>query len=160
MIPVGARFAARKFTPLGLKMKLAQRLENLSETECRSLNQAVPETIAQKLLNRESVVIFPSGGWGRWQDGLGFALDLVAQQNPDFQLTLQPVRIIDFGELRSVVHSWLHIFGWRADGVVKVKLGQPKTLSELTKQSFMNSADQKTRAKAIRAWLEADYRQQ
>lgn len=157
-IPVSAIFAAKKLTPLGMKMKLASRLESLDTDDSRKMNQAVPTLVAEKIFKKEDVVIFPSGGWGKWQDGIGFALDLIYEKNPKFNLNLQPIKIISFRELHSVIHGWLHVLGLKVGGKVKIHFGQTKTLQEMGAQSFMKMKDKKLRAKAIRAWLEEDYR--
>ncbi len=158
-IPVASRFAAQKLTPLGMKMRLASRLENLDEKMAREMNFNVPEVVADKVFKKEDVVIFPSGGWGKWQDGIGFALDLIYRKNPSLSLNLQPIKIVSFREIHSVLHGWAQVFGFKVDGVVKIRFGQHKTLAEMGKQGFMKQKDQKLRAKAIRAWLEEDYRQ-
>lgn len=157
-IPVGARFTAQEPTPLGLKMKLACRLEDLSAEECLAMNRAVPEVVTDKLLSGQDVVIFPSGGWGDWQDGIGYALDNLYQKQPNFQLTIQPFKLISFRELHAVLHGWLHILGWRVKGEVKIKFGQSHDLKQIKNLPAMKSSDKKSRAKAIRAWLENDYR--
>jgi hypothetical protein len=156
-IPVGARFVSKNLTPLGLKMKLASRLENMSDDECRVMNRLVPNLVAKKLLAGEDVVIFPSGGWGNWQDGIGFALNEVYQKNPDFDLRLQPIKIISFREIHSVIHGWLHIFAIKIPGTIKVKFGKTKKLSDLNGQVFMRNEETKNKAKGIRKWLEDDY---
>jgi len=158
-VPVASRFAAQKITPLGMKMKLSSRLENLDEKMAREMNLQVPEVVADKIFKKEDVVIFPSGGWGKWQDGIGFALDLIYEKNPNFNLNLQPIKIVSFREIHSVLHGWAQFFGFKVGGVIKIRFGQNKTLTEMGKQSFMKLKDRKQRAKAIRAWLEEDYRQ-
>lgn len=156
-IPVGAKLAAKKITPLGLKMKLACRLEKLSDEECRQINLGVPAEVVQKLLKGQDVVIFPSGGWGKWQDGIGFAIDLLYQQNQNAKINLQPLKIVSFREAHSVLHGWLHIFGFKIPGVVKIKLGDKKKIKDLSLLDLDSIADSKIRAKKIRSWLEADY---
>lgn len=158
-IPVGAKFIAQKITPLGLKMKLASRLENLSDQACLKMNRAVPKVVVEKLLKGENVAIFPSGGWGEWQDGIGFALDLLLRTKPDLKLTLQPLKIVSFRELHSVLHGWLHVIGVNVAGLVTIKVGQSMTLAELKTQPFISLTDPKSRAKAIRAWLEKGYQE-
>lgn len=157
-IPVSAYFAAQKFTLLGMKMQLARRLENLGEAESKKMNLEVANLVAKKVLQKDDVVIFPSGGWGRWQDGIGFALDIIYEKNPSFKLNLQPLKIVSFRELHSVIHGWLHVLGIKVNGKVKIRFGQTKTLQEMGKQSFMKLNDRKMRARAIRSWLEDDYR--
>lgn len=88
-------------------MKLASRLENLNELEAREMNLQVPAKVMEKITLGDDVVIFPSGGWGKWQDGIGFALDMIYQEKPNLALNLQPIKIISFRELHSVVHGWL-----------------------------------------------------
>lgn len=158
-IPVGAKMAAKKITPLGLKMKLACRLEKLSDDECRQINLGVPAEVAQKLLNGQDVVIFPSGGWGKWQDGIGFAIDLLYQQNRGAKINLQPLKIVSFREVHSVLHGWMHIFGFKIPGVVRLRFGDKKQLNDLDSLGLDLIADSKMRAKKIRAWLESDYLQ-
>lgn len=157
-IPVGASFVSQNFSPLGLKMKLACRLENMSDDECRTMNRSVPSLVAEKLLAGEDVVIFPSGGWGNWQNGIGFALNEVYEKKPNFDLRLQPIKIISFREIHSVIHGWLHIIGIKIPGTVKVKFGPAKNLSDLNEQIFMKNEEVKDKAKGIRKWLEEDYR--
>lgn len=156
-IPVAAWFAAQKLTPLGIKMRLASRLENLNEVGAKKMNLTVPELVREKIFQGDDVVIFPSGGWGKWQDGIGFALDLIYEKNPNLSLSLQPLKIFSFREIHSVLHGWSHVFGFDIEGKVRIRFGEAKTLSELGKQSFMQLKDRKQRAKAIRAWLEKDY---
>lgn len=49
--------------------------------------------------------------------------------------------------------------GLNLKGEVKIRFGKVKSLQEMGQQKFMKLKDKKQRAKAIKAWLEEDYRQ-
>jgi hypothetical protein len=160
MIPVAAYFKAKQWNLLGMKMKFARSIENLSEKEAQAINKKVVPSVLETLDKGRSVIIFPSGGWGKWQDGIGFVVDKYYQKNPQGKLTLQPLKIKSFREIHSVCHSLCHWLGIRVKGKITIAVGEQYQLPDFAKKhsEIFLITDKKQRAKAIRAYLEEAYR--
>lgn len=157
MIPVAAFFAAEKINLLGMKMRLAKRLENLNENEAHEINRKVPSEAVKLLSQGKSVVIYPSGGWGRWQDGVGFIIVEYLKQNPGNELILQPLKSKSFREIHQVIHGLMHCLGIKVLAKVKIEVGDQYFISEIGKK-FSDINDEKSKAKAITICLEEEYK--
>jgi hypothetical protein len=157
-IPVAAYFKSQEPNVLGLKMKFAKAIEAMDKDQARRMNKQVSQKAVQKLAQGKSVVIFPSGGWGKWQDGIGFIINQFYEQYPKRELVLQPLKTKSFGEIHSVLHGLLHCMRIKVPGKVRIKVGKKILLSQLLKNEIPQTNDLKQKAKSIRFYLEDNYK--
>jgi hypothetical protein len=158
IIPVAAYFKAQEPTLLGAKMKFAKVIEDLDEDQARRINRQVTQKAVQRLANGDSVVIFPSGGWGKWQDGIGFIISQFYEQYPKRELVLQPLKEKSFREIHSVLHGFLHSLGIKVPAQVRIEIGEKHLVSQLMNvETIKQIKDPKKKSKKIRAYLEKAY---
>lgn len=157
-IPVAAYFRAREPSLFGIKMKFARAIEEKNEDQARRINSQISQKVVQQLANGKSVVIFPSGGREKWQDGIGFIISQFYEQYPKRELVLQPLKEKSFGEIHSVLHSLLHSLGVNVFAEIKIEVGEEKLIYDLLNNSVIKKIkDPKKKAKEIRAYLEKEY---
>jgi hypothetical protein len=157
-IPVAARQRSKVNDLLGMKLKLAAVLEDFDKEQSKTNNKLVVGKAVKQLAAGRSIVIFPSGGFGDWKDGIGFIIGQYYDENPTKDLFLQPLKMTSFGEAKSVYHGMLHTLGIKIKSVVKIKVLPETSLSELNKLNFFKEKDKKKRAKAIKKYLEDNYK--
>lgn len=156
-IPVSEYFASKKINPLGLKLRLAT-MDNYTQEKANWINSQVCHKAVYQLSKGNSVVIFPSGGWGHWHDGIGFIVSQFHEQFPSRKLMLQPFKEKSFGEVHSVVHSILHTIGIKVPGKAIINFGQEINSTKIYKEKFKDIEGNKKRAKSIRSYLEKKYK--
>ncbi|MDH5533167.1 MAG: 1-acyl-sn-glycerol-3-phosphate acyltransferase [Candidatus Pacebacteria bacterium] len=157
MIPVAAYFKSQQLSPLGMKLRFARRIEDMDEVQAREMNSQVVPIAVEKLSRGESVIIFPSGGWGEWQDGIGFIISQFHQKYPNKELIIQPLKMKSFGEFHSVIHGFLRMLGIKTTAVVQILVGHRFLLSKLSKEVIFQTENEKQRAKSIRTFLKKTY---
>jgi hypothetical protein len=158
MIPVASYFKSQQLNPLGMKLRFARRIEDMDEVQAKEMNFQVVPSAVEQLSKGNSVIIFPSGGWGEWQDGIGFIISKFHKKYPNKELIIQPLKMKSFGELQSVFHGVLHMFKIRVKAIVRIEVGRKFSLSKLSKEAIFNTENEKQQAKSIRAFLEKSYK--
>lgn len=159
IIPVAVYFKSQQLSPLGMKLRFARRIEDMNEVQAKEMNSQVVPNAVEQLSKGNSVIIFPSGGWGEWQDGIGFIISQFHEKYPNKELIIQPLKMKSFGEAHSVIHGYLNMLGIKIKAIVKIMVGHRFLLSKLSKEVIFQTDNEKQRAKSIRSFLKKSYSQ-
>jgi len=157
IIPVASTCTTPRLSPGVLQTRVAEKAENFTKDEAEKTNHTVPELAVQSLVQKTPVLIFPPGATNQWHDGIGFIVDEFVRKNPTKKLNFQPLHVSGTTTVGMLWHGWKSLFGFKKPLQMKITRGKNFDLSFLKKEKLLDIEDKKTRAKAIRAFLEEKY---
>jgi len=122
MIGVPSQSLVKVGVPAWPKHWLAAQVENFNQDGMKQTRRRVVEQATAHLEEKGSIMIFPTGGSGKWAHGL--ANLAIGIRDVDVKPNFWPVKISGVSEWQLIQHGWKKLLGLNSQVKVELKFGQ------------------------------------